>query len=477
MRQGQLACLLMVGAIACASSPKDVNRQMAGHLDGGNVAGALEVLEGSEAAYQGGDELLYGLERGMLLHYLGRFRESNAAFEQAKREAEQHYTKSISRELGTYMVSDTTVPYYGEPYERAMLHVVSALNYAALGDMDASLVELRQLDAFVRKLDVDRVGGTFRDDAYGRLLAGMLYEDARQLDEAFVSYKHALAAYQAHSGAYGLPPPPLLGRDVSRVASSLGRWAMQDLAAIAPGLQASAGVAKLAAEDGRLVLVHYSGRAPYKVEVTFNVTVGKGWGFVNKIESDSKQDDQMKAVQGAATGALSRESFQVAVPKIERVSYRIKGLELLAPGGPWGSEVLARSELASRPGKVLEQTLDDEIAWIRARAVARATVKYVLARLAEEGVRQSGGDSADVYAQVLRIGLGVARNLSEEADVRSWFTAPDEITLTEVTLPAGTYDFRVRFVAAGGQGVATEDVLGVEVKPGARTWRIVRSVR
>lgn len=467
-----LAVLLaLAGALACAATPQDVNRRMAPHLDAGDPAGALAVLRGEQGVYGGKNELLFRLEEGMLLHYLERWDESNQALEIAKRVANENFTKSVSRELGTYMINDTTVPYYGSPFELSLIHVVAALNHAATGDLDGALVEVRQLDAFLRKLRVDGAPGTFRDDGFGRFLGGMLYSEAGKPDEAFVAFQHALDAYAGHRGAYGVARPQSLTRDAARTATSLGGWATDALDAKL-GARAEA-AAPVPADRGRLVLVHYAGRAPVKVEVLFNITVGKGWAFVNRIEGNSPRDQQMARAQGAATGALSRESFQVAVPKYRRVAHRVTGVRVASPAldRPIGSERVAAV------GKAAVTTLEDDIAWIRARAIARATVKYVLARLAEEAARQAGGDSGDALALAARVGLGIARNVSEQADVRSWFTAPAEITLAEVELPAGTHDLELRLHDAQGHVVGEQTLHSVRIDAQRRTFHIIRTAR
>jgi tetratricopeptide (TPR) repeat protein len=459
------AALLL--ATACASTPQDVNRDMQPHLDSGDVARALAILESSRDAYDEKNDFLYWLEEGMLRHYNGQWAESNASFEQAKRAAEANYTKSISRELGTYMVNDTTVPYYGSSYERTLIHLVAALNYAALGQTDIALVEFRQLDAFSRKLEVDRAPGTFQDDAFGRYLGGMFYAEEGQADEAFISYKHALEAYAAQKKVYGVRRPKRLVEDARRVAASLGRWAEDDLAKrVGKRRKAPA----LPTDAGRLVLVHYNGRAPYKVQDTLNITVGQGWAYVNQIEGGRPNSDKMATAQGAATGALSRESFQFALPRYVRVAHRIAASRLTGPG----VEVTVSSEQVSAYGTTVVQALADDIAWIRIRAIARAAIKYVLARIAEEAAREAGGDAVGL---VTAIGLGIARNVSEVADLRTWYTAPDEIELLEAPLAAGTYQLDVRFVDATGKYVGSQTLSDVVIEPGRRTFRVVRTTR
>ena len=46
-------------------------------------------------------------------------------------------------------------PYYGDDFERAMIHVFNALNYVYLKQLDDALVEARRVDLFLNKLQTD----------------------------------------------------------------------------------------------------------------------------------------------------------------------------------------------------------------------------------------------------------------------------------------------------------------------------------
>ena len=162
---------LVLLSLACAS-PRKVNEEMLAFMQAGDHLAAVAVLDqAKDSAYGDKNELLYHLERGMQLHYAGEYAESNASFHAATRLAEELYAVSISGEVATFMVNDNARPYYGQNFERALVHAFSALNYHELGQADEALVEVRQLNYLLRKLTVDGESNTYDDDAFAHYLA------------------------------------------------------------------------------------------------------------------------------------------------------------------------------------------------------------------------------------------------------------------------------------------------------------------
>jgi hypothetical protein len=118
-------------------------------------ASAAEQVEKKKSGYGEKNALLYSLDRGMLLHFAGQYTESNQALETAKKTAQELFTKSVTAHLSTFLINDLMTPYYGEDFERALIYLFSALNYAALNQGEDALVECRQLDSFFRALPFD----------------------------------------------------------------------------------------------------------------------------------------------------------------------------------------------------------------------------------------------------------------------------------------------------------------------------------
>ena len=75
------AIALIVSLTFGCASTGEVQEQVARRMLLGDYASAIEIVESQrEKAFEGKSRLLYFLERGMLLHVDGQYRESNAAF-------------------------------------------------------------------------------------------------------------------------------------------------------------------------------------------------------------------------------------------------------------------------------------------------------------------------------------------------------------------------------------------------------------
>jgi hypothetical protein len=141
-----------------------------------------------EQGDNGRDQLLYLLDLGLTLHTAGRYLESNQVFARADKVAEIKDYTSISTEAGTFLTSENIKDYKGEDFEKVMINAYMAMNYAALGDVENALVEARLVN---RKLQLMITEGQrkYKQNAFARYLAGMLYEAERNWDDAYIDYK------------------------------------------------------------------------------------------------------------------------------------------------------------------------------------------------------------------------------------------------------------------------------------------------
>ncbi len=466
------ACFTIAASAACVS-PSDVNKEMLPHLEARDHDAALTVLEGAEDDFGEKNRVLYHLERGMLQHYRGEFAESNASFEIAKREAELHYTKSVSAEAGTFLANDNTRPYYGENFERALIHVFSAINYEALGQTDEALVEIRQLNFFLRQLVVDgEQDNSYRDDAFGHYLAGIFFERDGDPDEAWIAYKKALHAYTSHEELYGTAPPEGLVRSEAGLAMLLDSPPRDVPVALQQGrIFGQQLFAEEEAPGGEVLVLHYNGRAPFKIDTFVDVAVVDGWPLVYKIDVDGEDKEKIARAGQIATSVLASDVVRVAFPSYRAVPRRIARLEVAAEGAP-------RSISAERMvdiGAIAEQDLADRIHRVRAKAIARAVVKYVLSEIAEQAIREAGGEYGGLAGALFSVGSAVARTASEVADKRAWFTVPDEIWLARLALTEGEHELRLVFRDGRG-GVVREELRPVRVEAGGLHFVIVRTV-
>ena len=138
------------------------------------------------------------LDLAVVLHEGGNYRESDLALDRAEQRLDALYTQSISKGAATFFVNDTTDDYRGDPHERALLHILRALNYAYAGQTGEAVVESRKVSAFLAELSSSVGSGyAYRDDAFAQVLSALLFEDAGRADDARISYQAAHAAWPA----------------------------------------------------------------------------------------------------------------------------------------------------------------------------------------------------------------------------------------------------------------------------------------
>jgi len=463
----RLVSLIAVALSVACASPRKTNQEMLQHMQAGDPMAAIGVLDlAREDAYGEKNEFLYHLERGMLLHYAGQWAESNQSFAAASRVADELYTLDLSGELATWMSNDNARPYYGQNFERALVHMFGALNYKELGQYADALVEIRQLNYLLRKMVVDGETNTYDDDAFAHYLAGIFFSERGENDEAFVAYKLALDAYAQYPAKYGIATPPSLRRDAARTAQLLGGWAVRELEEKYGKFEAVAS----SDGDGEVVVLHYNGQAPEKIDVFIDVAFGEGWAYVNQIKAEDEGDEQVAQATGLAASIAATDSIRVAFPEYRRIPRRIRSMSVASGGDP-----AVNAELVESVGAIAEKDLADHIARIRTKAIARAVVKYAIGKAAQEAAKQVGGNYGQLFGAAIQVTSAIVRNASEVADKRAWFSAPEEIWLARLDLTPGDHVLDLTYRDENG-GVVSSQQVKVTVAEGKRSFVFVRTM-
>jgi hypothetical protein len=462
-----VAVLGLVLSLACAS-PRKVNEEMLGFMLAGDHLAAVAVLdEAKDSAYEGKNEFLYYLERGMQLHYAHQYEESNASFHAATQLGEELYAVSISGEVATFMMNDNARPYYGQNFERALVHAFSAFNYQALGQPDEALVEIRQLNDLLRKLAVDGETNTYDDDAFAHYLAGIFFSEQGEEDEAFIAYKKALDSYQGYSAKYGVETPSTLYADAAHTAEKLGFWALDELRQRYGDFESE----PVPEDSGQAVILHYNGRAPVKFDVFVDVAFGDGWAYVNQIRVDDESSEDIARASSIVSVIAGGESVRVAFPQYRRIPRAIRRMTVRSEAGGQTPAVLVESVSA-----IAVRDLADHIVRIRAKAIARAVVKYAIGRAAEEAAKQTSGDYGALAGALIKVTSAVVRGVTEVADKRAWFSVPEEIWLSRMNLPAGDHILEIDYHDSNGAVVSSEEA-NVTIRPGRRSFVLLRTIQ
>jgi hypothetical protein len=440
---GRLPFAVLAGALAlsgCAGpsiKAKQTSNQM---MASGNFEGAAAFLEkAKEKEYGKHNAVLYHLDVGTVLHHAGKFKESDEHFDMAERRMEELYTKSVSQAAGTLLLNDTTQEYSGEVFERALTNVFRALNYVFLGQPDEALVEARKVEQFLDEVNAKRERkSVYKDDAFARYLDSLLYSDSGKPDDARISYEAAKSAYQWYASKYQTPAPEFGLKPLDKD------------------------------EGGEVVFIHFNGIAPRKISKTFQVAWNEGLLAMKASKGDSQDAATQQQVENALRAGIVGNAITVAYPDYVQDPFSIVASELRL------GDASAKTLLMEDVSAIAAGDLKDRIAVIRTRAIARATIKFLLAKAAEKQAEKQGGKSLALLTKIVGSAVAAA---TEVADTRGWSTLPAQIRMARLRLPPGRHDLSATFTNAANAVVATHLFQGVEVRKGKRTYIAYRTAQ
>ena len=420
-------------------------------LQSGDSDTALATIEDAKS---GKDLLLYYLEKGLVLHYAGRWAESNDVLEAAEDLAADLYTKSISEGVLSLVTSDNTISYRAQPFEMAMIPYYRALNYVSLGLREDALVEARKAGYLLREYADptadEEEAAALEDSAFLHWFAGMLYEWDREWNDAFIEYRLAAEAY-GRRGGLALQTPPWLGGDIRRTARLAG---LDDLLAELeknrPGLFDGGGAGGPDGRHGEVVVMVECGYVAHKIQRDLSVPI-----LENDADADYDDfDDWALALSyrtrpGWTAGKADIAYWlRIAMPEMVAGRPGVVGARVSAGGAHAGT--VNAEDLSGRALKTFEG---------RQGTILLKTLARALAKWAAQQEAKKKGEVAGLLANL----FGVA---TESADTRSWLTLPRSVGVARLTLPAGVHDLRIELVDDRGAVVETEEIPAVEVAAG-----------
>lgn len=412
------------------------------------------------------DELIRELNTGLFLRRLGRFEESNVALQRADRLAEERYTKSISQNIAAFLVSDNMLDYYPSAVEWSMIHYYGMMNYLQLGDVENALVAARRANAMVRRYANDNPGRSFTNPAALQYLAGMLQWGAGESNDAMVSLRSAVAAYDEYESLYGVEPPRPVLEDVVDVATALGFHDVAERTRAAYHLDEAT---RPPPGTGELLVVIENGFIAHRTEQKLYIPV--------------LAEEKDSVIHGDAGSAL-RAALRVLIRTVVVMTYVSReggeyprhedGVLIATAGSAVGLELITLAWPSYRldarragdvrvsvdDGRSVTPTLIQDLSAISVRdfeeqkptvmvrMVARGLLKEAAVTAAEAAGERAGGEVGGFLA---RVGLRAAVTATERADTRSWSTLPAELQLARFRLPAGRHRLRISYDGWNGR--------------------------
>ncbi|MBM2841657.1 MAG: hypothetical protein HW412_2185 [Bacteroidetes bacterium] len=400
---------------------------------------AVEEVRKNEKAYGDKSTVLYKLDLGALYHYAGETDSSNKYLFAAEKEIEDLYTESISLKVLSFILNDNVIPYDGEDFEKVLVNVFLALNYAAKGMDEDALVEARKVDLKLKEYSRQYDGkNKYQEDAFIRYIAGVLYENEGEINDAFISYKKSYETYLTYEKEYGTKAPSFLFDDLVRTAKQLS---FDDEAEKFKDLGG-----RLPSNDkrmGSVLVVTYTGKGPIKIEQRPTVSIPDSSGTLH--------------------------TFQIALPKfVPRMSIS-RVYDVAAVSG--GDTIVAGTTLAEDINAIAQKALEDRLGLIYLKSGGRALAKFLFAEKTKKDINKDDDSKVKNFLASLAIDLVVGA--TEQADTRTWRTLPAEIQIARLNLSPGQYTVSV---------ISSDDAyrlknVDVNVRPGRTSFVIVDDLR
>jgi hypothetical protein len=385
-----------------------------GAVDRGNYSGGLTLLETEKSShYSSRDEILYYLDTGLLSHYAGKYEDSSRLLESGERAMEAAFTKSVTMEIGTYLLNDNTREYGGEDYEDMYINAFNALNYYHRGNIEDALVEVRRMNNKAQYLSVKYgvimsnlqkkaleesaaipanpdAASKFTDSALARYLGMLFYRGSGRYDDARIDRDQLRVAFANAPQVYTYPVPPSIEEE----------------------LEIPGGMA-------RLNVLGFSGLSPIKKEEVLRIPIPNA-----------------RWVKIALPDLVYRNSD---VGKIEVIfdDGRRFDLEILEDIG-----AVARETFKEKQNTIYLKTI--------LRAVLKGAASSALGAAADEMEGQAG-----LVLSILSLVTQIFAEASEQADLRISRYFPAKAWAGGINLEPGVYSFQVRYYGRSGKEIVS----------------------
>jgi hypothetical protein len=397
--------LLFIGILflflSCASG--NPYQQADTHARRGEYAASLAIIEQDKnSLYRDKDAILYYLDAGMLNHYIADYRRSTELLQEGERAIEAAYTKSITMEIGTYILNDTTQEYAGEDYEDIYINTFNALNYYHEDDLEDAMVEIRRMNnklgflAAKYGLIVDRLQkkalsegseipsdpsatkAVFTNSALARYLGMLFYRGAGKPDDARIDRDQIRIAFANSPSVYSYPPPSSLAEELS----------------VPKG-------------KARFNVIAFSGSAPVKEEQILRILIPNS------------------------------RYVKIALPVMTPRSSAVNRIEVRFDSGQ-----SLNLELLEDIEATAVETFKGRAHLAYLKSVLRATIKGVASAVMAGVGDEVGGDAGGVLT-FLSIGAQVFAEATEKADLRIARYFPAKAYVGGVTLDPGLYSYSI----------------------------------
>lgn len=382
--------------------------------DVANAPSLLPALSDNNVSFT-----LNQLEKGRVMQLNHQFEQSKDDFNTALTHIDaQNFAASIEISKGlettaSFLTNDNVREYFVPYYEQTMVHTLQALNFIALNDIEAALVEIRRAnlvqeqalkankgslekaalnanidlnDLYDSYPSMDSLIGDVKNgiqNAFTFYLSGYLYEAVGEYNSAYIDYKRAIDIF---------PNNTYLQDDLLRLAKYLSFDDEYHLLK----KQFNRTSQSLNSKLSPVLIVFEQGLIPEKVESRIDLPI---------FTSKNDMRFYSVAMPSYSEGFSQHRSALVNVEKINMTTEPIVNLLSLAA-----------------------KDLKDRMPGIVARQITRLIAKEEF----RQSAARNGGDIGNIIATLYNLA-------SERADTRSWLTLANNYQVAKTYLPHGDH--------------------------------------
>ncbi|GHT64155.1 hypothetical protein AGMMS50222_00730 [Endomicrobiia bacterium] len=458
--------LFVMSAIfgGCASNLTGYYKSLRTKIDSGDYEEAAKFVDKSKSKYGSSNILMYYLDSGVATHFAKDYNTSSKKFELAKRKFEEYYQKSITAGAASMIFNDSTMPYYGQDFERVHISVFEALDCILSGHSNEAVVEARQINTLFKTLETEKNCKNFyKDDGFIRYFMGLVYENAGYTDDARISYFKALKAYK--NGLSEVSTPKELIDDAYTSALISG---MESRAAEIKKEYPKACKRVIPSNYGECIVVDYNGFVPEKIDNVFEFALLDIWPYVEVAQAvDSQEQEDFNKAKSVGLSIFAKDYVKVAFPEYKDFENSVVAFKVQS------CQQEVKGAVVQDIGKIAKACLKNNIRKIYEKTLARVAVKYIIGRVISNKISDEVGKNCGTLSQ---ISFNTYNSLSETSDKRAWNTLPDKILMARFCLPAGTHALKIDFLGKHGE-VLDSCSAEVDVKAGKKNFVAVRSSR
>ncbi|MFA6237788.1 MAG: hypothetical protein WC635_10710 [Bacteriovorax sp.] len=472
---------------SCSSGGREDRKELKHFFVTGAYDQGLEYIEKSKF-YQNKDEkLLTLLEKGMLMHAKGDWESSSRTLDEARGLSAQLYTVSVSKKAEKALLNDNFDVFYGEIYERSLLHFYLSLNaflnFQKTGkrdDLFKARAEVLAWDSFLSSIKEDRLGKSiYKADLLLKLYGAKIHEVIGTREDKQIAlqlYKDAKDVLFKNYNTY-----PSFNIKYKEFKSDFAKLANMHVNEVKKNYIQESDHQKLLLDYIEKNVARLSNpKKKNLTDLTSSVTLVFEKGIIaEKVADKSFYSLDFLAKEplvalfvadvlglmptrnaynpggaflgiGVASLALNSIGVGFELPKILNIDPPKK--QMLIISDKEGKEIKTVDIALINPlGDIAEEAVYEGSAWTYSRVGFRLAAKHATAIAASFATYKAlgGGNNgqndflARNAAMIQYIGAAKAIEESEKADTRNWSTLPNEIRLIDLDLVPGNYKLDV----------------------------------